>query len=485
LDMSLTGAREGILLLDVRDADWPISYANPAFENASGLELDDLAGENFWELFEAQGKSEMDLALIIGRGDMFEAKFFCSMSNRWLTFRLMPATTDRLAPSKATGIPGWVPSVDAPNGTKLGIDIDKNKIVDIEKRDLMDVVDAKCFWFAMVIPASSPNTSATGTGSGTSGTTGSGGYGSGQTPKSASSGFTSAFGEHSPPAELGEINLGPLLGSGSFGKVYRGTQEGDPPYVAIKVIDCRNRDDGVTSSQLEEVETQEGLDHPGVVKMLKHATSKDSVAGRTVHMAWIVQEFCDLGQLSDAAERGWFRERRHIEAKPDMPVVNATLLDIANAMAYVHSKSIIHSDLTSRNVLLSSSQSSNRGFVAKVCDFGLSRVTKDAMPIQTTVLGTITHMPPELLKDSLLDPACDVYSFGMLGWETFYGKKCYCGKNPPQIIMTVLKNTPLEWPADAQQGFTSLMRQCLAFEYKERPTFAAAAESLRSLISNA
>ena len=36
--------------------------------------------------------------------------------------------------------------------------------------------------------------------------------------------------------------------------------------------------------------------------------------GKQISAAWMIQELCDLGQLTDAAERGWLRVKRHITA---------------------------------------------------------------------------------------------------------------------------------------------------------------------------
>lgn len=467
LDISLTGAREGIIMLDMREAAWPIVYANPAFEASSGLELDDLAGAEFWELFENPEKAPADYLPMAASGSSFVMHLFCKLTNMWLMLRLMPATSDRLAPSKATGIPSWVPSENSP-ASKLGRDVDCDKIVDIADRDLISVPDAKCFWFAMVMEKPSSGETSTATGSSLSG---------------ALSSISSAYGEYQMPAALGNLQIGPLLGSGSFGKVYRGVNEDKIPK-AIKVIDCRGRDSGAMPNQIQEVELSCGLDHPGVVKTFAHATSKEWVHGEQVAVIWIVQELCDLGTLTDAAERGWLRVERSITAPPDMATVLATLRDIADGMAYVHSKSIIHADLTGRNVLLASSASRSHGFAAKVCDFGLSRLTPDGKGIRPETLGTVTHMAPSLLIDQVLYPAADVWAFGVISWEAYHGKRSYGGKAGPQIIMTVVNNVPLEWPPDAPEGFTSLMKRCLKFDHQERPRFSVLVQDLDVLLTH-
>jgi len=293
----------------------------------------------------------------------------------------------------------------------------------------------------------------------------------------------SSFSEYPGPASLGDLQLGPLLGSGSFGKVYRCIRENKT--VAVKVVDCRQRGDGVSSKQLDEIRLGSSLDHAGVVKVIDHGITKETCSGNSVQIAWIIQEFCDLGTLISAVECGWFRQDRKISASPELAVILPTLLDIANAMAYVHGKSIIHADLTGRNVLLASDPNP-RGFVAKICDFGISRM-KENMDVASmcSVLGTVTHMPPELLADCKLLPATDMWSFGVIGWEAYHGKRCYCGQSPAQIIMSVTENKALCWPDDALQGFTSLMKRSLAFDHTCRPSFEVMVTELGAFMSAA
>ena len=74
----------------------------------------------------------------------------------------------------------------------------------------------------------------------------------------------------------------------------------------------------------------------------------------------------------------------------------ATAHEIAAALSYLHSQDLLHGDLTGGNILLASSDADERGFTAKVADFGLSR-TLGSEPVDTGTYGTVTHMPPELL----------------------------------------------------------------------------------------
>lgn len=134
-------------------------------------------------------------------------------------------------------------------------------------------------------------------------------------------------------------------------------------------------------------------------------------------------EFCDRGSLSNAVKAGSFKIPINRGTKPNVSNALLTALDIANAMMYLHNIRIVHGDLKAENVLLKSDVADPRGFVCKVSDFGLSRFLAEDTHIETFTYGTITHMPPELLRGGILTPAADVYSFAVLMWELLTGFK--------------------------------------------------------------
>lgn len=68
-------------------------------------------------------------------------------------------------------------------------------------------------------------------------------------------------------------------------------------------------------------------------------------------------------------------------------------------MAYLHGLDILHGDLSGSNILLACNSDDERGFTAKVADFGLARMLGEGEVVQTRAIGTITHMPPELMLD--------------------------------------------------------------------------------------
>ncbi|WIA23927.1 hypothetical protein OEZ85_013569 [Tetradesmus obliquus] len=145
-------------------------------------------------------------------------------------------------------------------------------------------------------------------------------------------------------------------------------------------------------------------------------------------------------------------------------------------MVLLHSNGIIHGDLSAFNVMLSSADPAaaigQRGFVAKVADFGLSRMLTHGSKVVTKTYGTITHMPPETLERGVAGKGADVYSFGVLLWQMVTGSRAWAGMSHMAVVNAVCcdKKT-LQFPDDAPDALMMLGKACMAYNPAERPTF--------------
>ncbi|GAB4821198.1 hypothetical protein N2152v2_008244 [Parachlorella kessleri] len=263
------------------------------------------------------------------------------------------------------------------------------------------------------------------------------------------------------------VTLGELLGKGAFGRVYQGSWKGAT--VAVKVIDVY-----LDPSEPDSVKNEKAY----LEAIVSKATAR---SGPQPHQLWLVTEYCNRGSLYAAITNGRLRQRGSVS----LLHVLRTAQEIAGALSYLHDREIVHRDLSSNNVLLCASGKDNRCFTIRVSDFGLSRY--ESTGNATTTMGTVSHMPPELLGKGVVGKFTDVYSFGILLYEMYTGKHPFEGMTPSAVVfdMAAADACPLTFPPDAPPDLTALYKACVDFKASQRPTFDDVLESLSALIEQA
>ncbi|KAG0481869.1 hypothetical protein HPP92_009953 [Vanilla planifolia] len=178
--------------------------------------------------------------------------------------------------------------------------------------------------------------------------------------------------------DLGMLVLGDPFAQGAFGKLYRGTYDGED--VAIKLLE-RPENDPERAQLMEQQFAQEvmmlsSLRHPNVVRFIG-ACKKP--------MVW-----CILTEYAKGGSVRQFLSRRQNRSAP-LNIAVRQALDVARGMAYMHGLGFIHRDLKSDNLLICGDRS------IKIADFGVARieVQPEGMTPET---GTYRWMAPEMIQ---------------------------------------------------------------------------------------
>mmetsp|Transcript_3321 Transcript_3321/g.9610 ORF Transcript_3321/g.9610 Transcript_3321/m.9610 type:complete len:877 (-) Transcript_3321:642-3272(-) len=452
---------EAIMLVDMEEGRWTVMFTNDAWLRFMNSTREQAVGADLWSLFEqpdARQEATMQAAqVMVAAKQEFALELAFRDANNGLqrvTAKFRPAANEALDNMPQIGIPGFVPwKSKLPNYFFATVQMKATSTLD---RMLDDVM-----------LSGSRNRRL-----------GSSSIGSGGSIGSASGGRwrPQLIAGHKEPFE--DVQLGPLLGKGSFGRVYRAMWNGVP--VAVKVIETpiAKGNEGQEAKPMFEAERGTSLSHPHVVQTFKSHTALSKTDGKPYQETWLLLEFCDRGSLQDAMDRGAFRPVRLGEegSKADIEAIFATAKEIAAGMAYLHADNVLHGDLTAGNILLTSSPKDSRQFTSKIADFGLSRVLLDTS-VSTGTYGTVTHMPPELLTTGRLSKGADTYAFGVLLWEMFTGQRPWGGMLQMQIVfnITVAKKT-LEFPADAPEDYQVLIStasNCLWLQQTHAPLIVA------------
>ncbi|HWN66785.1 MAG TPA: protein kinase [Haliangium sp.] len=208
------------------------------------------------------------------------------------------------------------------------------------------------------------------------------------------------------PKQIGPYLIDCLLGEGGMGVVYRARDPHLDREVAIKCLSSTGNHPEKQRERLRrEAQILGRLEHPHIVKVY-HTLEYDGAM-------CIVMEYVDGETLHD-------RIGRH----GPLPVGEAVRLarQIAEGMAVAHKHDIIHRDLKGENVLL------DRHGNPKLTDFGVAKVLGDkTLTEEGKSPGTLKAMSPEQIRGKPVTEASDLFSFGILLYETLTGELPFKG----------------------------------------------------------
>jgi serine/threonine protein kinase len=216
---------------------------------------------------------------------------------------------------------------------------------------------------------------------------------------------------------------------------------------------------------LKEAKISGRLQHPNIVTVFD--------VGEDEGVLYLAMEYISGGALSQRLTDG-------IEFP--IPERIRILSEVADALAHAHQRGVIHRDLKPANILLTEAS------VAKVTDFGIGKLLTGDTDLTSTgqMVGSPAYMSPEQIRGDKLDVRSDIFSLGVVLYQTLTLKKPFPADTLTTLVYQILHNQPddpLVHNDELPPEITQIALKCLEKDRENRYGDAVElADDLRAII---
>ncbi|KAG8583974.1 hypothetical protein GDO81_008622 [Engystomops pustulosus] len=226
------------------------------------------------------------------------------------------------------------------------------------------------------------------------------------------------------------------IGEGSTGIVCIATEKHTGKQVAVKKMDLRKQQR--RELLFNEVVIMRDYHHENVVDMYNSYLVGDEL--------WVVMEFLEGGALTDIVTHTRMNEEQ----------IATVCLSVLKALSYLHNQGVIHRDIKSDSILLTSD-----GRI-KLSDFGFCAQVSKEVPKRKSLVGTPYWMAPEVISRLPYGTEVDIWSLGIMVIEMIDGEPPYFNEPPLQAMRRIRDNLPprvkdVHQVSSVLRGFLDLM----------------------------
>ncbi|XP_065819508.1 serine/threonine-protein kinase PAK 5 isoform X1 [Labrus bergylta] len=240
------------------------------------------------------------------------------------------------------------------------------------------------------------------------------------------------------------------IGEGSTGIVCIASEKHSGKQVAVKKMDLRKQQR--RELLFNEVVIMRDYHHENVVDMYNSYLVGDEL--------WVVMEFLEGGALTDIVTHTRMNEEQ----------IATVCLSVLRALSYLHNQGVIHRDIKSDSILLTSD-----GRI-KLSDFGFCAQVSKEVPKRKSLVGTPYWMAPEVISRLPYGTEVDIWSLGIMVIEMVDGEPPYFNEPPLQAMRRIRDNLPPR--LKESHKVSSVLRSFLDLMLVREPSQRATAQEL-------
>ena len=255
---------------------------------------------------------------------------------------------------------------------------------------------------------------------------------------------------------VGRYELLRLLAAGGMGEVYlarqRSAVEGFTTLVAIKML-LKNfsSNQAFVRMFLDEARIVGRLHHKNIVQIRDIAQHENQY--------FMVMEYIPGQNLRELLGDATIRDRPLFDPRLGAEVFST----IAGALGAAHDLGLVHRDISPNNIMICDDG------VAKLIDFGVARAMGAAsLTTPGTLKGKFGYMAPEYVRNQTYDHRVDVFSLGVVMWETFARRRLFRGSNEAAQLHQLLES-PIPSLVDEVPGFPPELASLVANALERDP----------------
>lgn len=250
------------------------------------------------------------------------------------------------------------------------------------------------------------------------------------------------------------------VGKGSFGEAVLVRSKVDGRRYIAKAIESA----AMTAKEKRDVQNEivilARLNHTNIVRYLEHFEDGTLI--------FIVMEYADGGDLNNRIKE---QKKKEPVALFDPKLAMFWFLQICMALKYLHDNHILHRDLKTANVFLTTKN------IVKLGDFGISTILQNTLACAKTVCGTPYYFSPELCQSKPYNNKSDVWALGVVFYETLTLQRPFNAKSLKELLKKILVGQYEPIPASVPAEMRTLCASLLNINPSQRPSVNRIIES--------